>query len=135
MFTDVPQEAAHVVGRMVEEVERLDPSFFGRVGDEPLPEESVVETRVAPPGLGDAAALEAFDKSLDGRTARLVDWSARGPQVVADAVRHVLGRVDLSDEDALALALDPAKNRYRLERMNVSTHAPIIMDYDLEPAL
>ena len=94
---DVPQEATDVVGRMVAEVERLDPSFFGRVGEPALKEEEVVEQRLAPPGLGDPAALEAFDKSLDGRTARLVDWSARAPEVVADAVRHVLGRSDLAD--------------------------------------
>lgn len=123
---DVPQEAALVVGRMLAEVERVDPAFFGKVGDELLAEDAVVESRIAPPGSGDAAALEAFDKSLGGRTARLVDWSARAPQIVADAVRHVLGRVDLSDEEALALALDPAKNPYRLETLNVSTHAPIM---------
>ena len=102
-------------------MEQLDPSFFGRVGSPPLEAEEVVETRLAPPGLGDPAQLEAFDKSLDGRTSRLVDWSARAPRVVADAVRHVLGRADLSDEEALALALDPAHNPYRLERLNVST--------------
>ena len=123
---DVPGEASAVVDRMVAEVRRLDPSFFQRVGEEPLAEDEVVESRIAPPGVGDAAALEAFDKSLDGRTARLVDWSARAPQVVAAAVRQVLGRVDLSDDEALALALDPAKNPYRLDRLNVSTHAPIM---------
>jgi thymidylate synthase ThyX len=123
---DVPREAALVVGRMLEEVERLDPDFFGRIGSDPLAEDGVAESHLAPPGVGDAAALEAFDKSLGGRTARLVDWSARAPEVVADAVRHVLGRVDLSDEQALALALDPAKNPYRLETLNVSTHAPIM---------
>jgi thymidylate synthase ThyX len=123
---DVPQEATDVVERMVAEVERLDPSFFGRVGEPALKEEEVVEQRLAPPGLGDPAALEAFDKSLDGRTARLVDWSARAPEVVADAVRHVLGRSDLADDEALALALDPGRNPYRLDRLNVSTHAPIM---------
>jgi thymidylate synthase ThyX len=123
---DVPEEAARVVGLMVDEVCRLDPGFFERVGEESLAGDAVVESRIAPPGVGDPAALEAFDKSLDGRTARLVDWSARAPQVVADAVRQVLGRMDLSDEDALALALDPAQNPYRLDRLNVSTHAPIM---------
>jgi len=122
---DVPGEASRVVAAMVAQVEALDPSFFGRVGTPPLEADEVIETRLAPAGVGDAAALEAFDKSLDGRTSRLVDWSARAPQVVADAVRHVLGRAELSDEDALALALDPGHNPYRLERLNVATHAPI----------
>jgi hypothetical protein len=46
--------------------------------------------------------------------------------VVADAVRHVLGRPGLTADEALALALDPAHNPYRLDRLNVSTHAPIM---------
>jgi thymidylate synthase ThyX len=121
---DVPTEAARVIGLMVAEVERLDPSFFGRVGDAPLEETEVVEAQLAPSSLGDAAAVEAFDKSLKGRTSRLVDWSANAPVVVADAVRHVLGRPDWSDNEALAAVLDPSVNRYRLERLNVSTHVP-----------
>jgi thymidylate synthase ThyX len=121
---DAPAEAARVIGLMVAEVERLDPSFFGRVGDAPLEESAVVEAGLAPASLGDAAAIEAFDKSLDGRTSRLVDWSQRAPEVVADAVRHALGRADWSDAEALAAALDPSVNRYRLERLNVSTHSP-----------
>jgi len=123
---DVPAEAAEVVGRMVACVERVDPEFFARVGEAALPEEEVPERALAPPGIGDPAFLEAFDKSLDGRTSRLVDWSARGPEVVADAVRHVLGRADLDDDEALDLALDPSRNPYRLERMNVSAHAPLM---------
>ena len=76
---------------MVAEVEKRDPSFFGRVGTPPLSEDEVVETRLAPAGVGALAPLQAFDASLEGRTSRLIDWSARAPQVVADAVRHVLG--------------------------------------------
>ncbi|HEY5656631.1 MAG TPA: FAD-dependent thymidylate synthase [Myxococcota bacterium] len=123
---DAPQEALDVVSRMVAEVERIDPDFFGNVGEPPLEDPAVAEGWLAPPGLGDPVALEAFDKSLDGRTARLVDWSARAPQVVADAVRQVLGRADLADEEAIDLALDPARNPYRLERLNVSAHAPVM---------
>jgi thymidylate synthase ThyX len=127
---DAPSEARRVVERMLAEVERVDPAFFGEVGDPPLEPDETVEAREAPPGVGDAAALETFDKSLLGRRSRLVDWSARGPEVVASAVRNVLGRHELSDEDALALALDPAKNRYRLETLNVSFHAPLMRALD-----
>ena len=123
---DAPAEAERVISQMVACVEQVDPSFFGRVGDETLPDAELVERQLAPPGPGDAVAAEAFDKSLDGLTSRLVDWSARAPEVVADAVRGVLGRPELSDSEALAAALDPARNRYRLERLNVSTHAPLM---------
>jgi thymidylate synthase ThyX len=124
--TDVPDEASAVVERMVGEVERIDPDFFQRVGSPALEEEEVVESRLAPPGVGDAAALEAFDKSLDGRRSRLVDHSLHAPEVVADAIRHVLGRVDLDDAAALELVLDPAHNPYLLETLNVSTHSPLL---------
>ena len=121
---DAPAEAADVVERMVAEVARIDPSFFEQVGSPAL--EEVVETRLAPPGVGDGAAAEAFDKFLEGRTSRLVDYGRRSPQVIADAVRRVLGRLDLSDDEALELVLDPAKNPYRLETLNVSTHSPLM---------
>ena len=123
---DVPREAADVVSRMVAEVVKLDPDFFRRVGDEALEVDRVPEGRFAAAGPGDPMAAEIFDKSLDGRIARLIDYSARGPEVVASAVRNVLGRVDLDDETAIAFVLDPAKNPYRLEKLNVSTHAPLM---------
>jgi thymidylate synthase ThyX len=123
---DAPDEAGALVARLVAEVERVDPAFFSVVGEAPLAREELALDAVAPPGLGDPAALEAFDKSLGGRRARLVDFGARAPAVVADAVRHVLGRSDLEDAEALALALDPRRNPHRLDLLNVSAHAPIM---------
>jgi len=124
--SDVPREAAEVVGRMVAAVERVDPDFFARVGEPALEAEAVLENQLAPPGSGDPVALEAFDKSLGGHRSRLVDRSARAPEVVADAVRRVVGRMDLDDDAALDWVLDPAKNRYRVETLNVSSHAPLM---------
>ena len=75
-------KARAVVAKMVAEVERLDPSFFAQVGEEALDDAAIPENALSTPGVGDAAALEAFDKSLKGRRARLVDWGARAPKVV-----------------------------------------------------
>ena len=127
---DAPSEARRVVDLMIAAVERVDPEFISEVGDPPLDVADTVEAQAAPPGPGDPALLEGFDKSLGPYVARLVDWSARGPESIASAVRHVLGRADLDDEEALELALDPAKNRYRLETMNVSFHAPLMRTLD-----
>jgi thymidylate synthase ThyX len=123
---DVPREAADVVGRMVEEVERIDADFFERIGEPPREFEDVIESQIAPPGVGDAGGAESFDKSLNGRSSRLIDYSVRAPEIIADAIRHVLGRFDLDDDTALELALDPAKNKYRVDTLNISTHAPIM---------
>jgi thymidylate synthase ThyX len=121
---DAPDEAADVIERMLAEVARIDPSFFEQVGSPAL--EDVVESRLAPAGVSDGVAAEAFDKFLEGRTSRLVDCGRRSPQVIADAVRRVIGRFELSDDEALELVLDPAKNPYRLETLNVSTHSPLM---------
>lgn len=123
---DVPIEAMDVVGRMIHEVECVDADFFSKIGDAPLESDEVVESQYSVAGLGDPIAIEAFDKSLDGRSSRLIDYSQRAPEVIADAVRNVLGRFDLDDEAALEMVLDPAKNRYRVDTLNVSTHAPIM---------
>jgi thymidylate synthase ThyX len=123
---DAPQEAADVVGRMVAEVERIDGDFFARVGEQPREGEEILENQIAPAGMGDPAGTEAFDKSLDGYSSRLIDYKLRAPEVIADSIRSVLGRYDLSDDEALNLALDPAKNRYRVDTLNVSTHVPIM---------
>lgn len=123
---DAPEEARDVVARMLAEVERVDPAFFSEIGEPPLAADEVLENRIAPARVDDAAAAAAFDASLGGRRSLLVDWSARAPGVLADAVRRVLGRPELSDEDALALALDPARNPQRLDTLNVATHAPLL---------
>jgi thymidylate synthase ThyX len=38
----------------------------------------------------------------------------------------VLALPELSDADALALVLDPARNRYRLDTLNVGVHSPLM---------
>ena len=124
------REAREVVERMVACVEAVDPAFFREVGGPPLDAEEAFERNLPGPALGDKAALEAFDRSLEGRISKLVDHGARAPQVVADAVRHVLGQPALPDAEALALVLDPDRNRYRLETLNVSANAPIMRTLD-----
>jgi thymidylate synthase ThyX len=54
---------------------------------------------------------------------RLVDWKVRGEETVAQAVRDVFGvsRADLDDDGAIALVLDPARNGWLGETMNVTT--------------
>ena len=124
---DAPTEAAQVVGAMVEAVRRLDPDYFARVGDGPLPEDEIVERRFPPvTGGGDATAAR-LDARLAGRTSLLVDFTGGAEEVIADAVRAVLGvgPERLPDDTALERALDPAQNRYRLETLSIGVHSPL----------
>lgn len=124
---DTPWEAAYVIGEMVTRVKEVDPQFFERVGLDPLSPARMPETPLLPQHINGRAAA-AFDAQLNGRVSKLVDYSANAERTTADALRFTLGLTEdeMSDDDALQRLLDPSKNRYRLETLNVMEHAPMM---------
>ncbi|MFO1462761.1 MAG: FAD-dependent thymidylate synthase [bacterium] len=123
---DVPWEQRQVVSQMVEAILQLDPEFQRELAD-PLPPEETPEYRwlqafAERPSVHEDY-LREFDASLEGRYAALVDYKAHAPQTLAAAVRSVLGvtRAQLSDEQAIEAALNPAQNRFLAETLNVNT--------------
>jgi thymidylate synthase-like protein len=113
---------------MVELVKAIDPLFFEKVGCEELAAGDLPEAAFPRPrGDGDGFARE-FDRRLDGRVSKLLDSSDRAETVVADAVRATFGltAAEMSDDEALDRVLNPARNRYRLDVMNVSYHSPMM---------
>ncbi|MBI3940650.1 MAG: FAD-dependent thymidylate synthase [Acidobacteria bacterium] len=122
---DTPYETALVIGEMVERVRESDPSFFERIGDGALETAQIPEFRFQP---GSPACAREFDARLEGRTSRLVDYSPQAERIVADALRATLGqeRAALSDDEAIAWILDPRKNPYRFDKLNISFHAPLM---------
>ncbi len=124
---DAPRESVEVVEAMVGRVRALDPGFFERVGDGPLAEDEIVE-RALPrvQGGGDALASE-LDRRLGRRTSLLVDFTPGAETTTAEAVRAVTGATAeaLSEDAALELLLDPSRNRYRLETLQLSVHSPL----------
>ncbi len=125
---DAPLETAQVVAAMVEAVRAHDPQFFDRVGVGPLPGEAQPEAAF-PGGTGPRDAWNReFDGRLGGRTSKLLDATAGGEGLVADAVRAVFGltAAELSDEEAIERVLNPARNVHRLDSLNVSYHSPMM---------
>jgi thymidylate synthase ThyX len=130
--SDTPSEARAVIGEMVAQARNIDAQFFDRFAIEPLhelpewrPERAALPAN--PLGNGEAFARE-FDARLDGRIAKLLDYSAKAPAVIASSYRAVLGLApaDCSDDEALDRLLNPARNLYRLETLNVGVHAPMM---------
>jgi thymidylate synthase ThyX len=121
---DTPSEARQIVGEMVSRVREVDPQFFDRFDNEPMDE--LPEWKAAASD-GDVLARD-FDARLEGRVSKLVDYSTRAPQVIADAYRAVvgLGREACSDAEALDRLLNPARNPYRLQTLNIGVHAPMM---------
>jgi thymidylate synthase ThyX len=125
--SDTPSEARTVIGEMVALVKNIDAQFFERFATEPL--DQMPEWRSTQPSEAQADAFaREFDASLGGRTAALIDFSPNAPAVIASSYRAVLGlsAADCSDVEALDRLLNPARNPYRLETLNVGVHAPMM---------
>jgi thymidylate synthase ThyX len=125
---DTPTEARHVIGEMVARVREVDPQFFDRFDNEPLDE---VPELQQPPRDGEVFARE-FDARLAGLTSRLVDFSPRSIAAMAEAYRAVMGltAAECPDAEALDRMLNPARNPYRRETLNVGVHAPMMRPLD-----
>src|SRR5258706_2435737 len=128
--SDTPSEARAVIGEMVAQVRAIDPQFLDRFGTEPLEETPEWADRSGQHGnytnsAGEAFARE-FDTKLEGKTSKLVDYSPNAPRVMAEAYRAVIGQTEsqCSDAEAIDRLLNPARNLYRLETLNVGVHAP-----------
>jgi thymidylate synthase ThyX len=125
---DTPYEAQMVIGAMVDLVKEIDPLFFEKVGLATLAEDQLPEHQFPRPrASGDAFAAE-FDRRLGSRVSRLRDWSAGAERVVADAVRTTFGltTAELGDDEAIDRVMNPARNKYRIDMLNVSHHSPMM---------
>jgi thymidylate synthase ThyX len=139
--SDTPSESRAVIGAMVDEVKKLDPQFFERFGTEPLEErpewnaitsngsalQSAAATHHTQSHSGEVFARE-FDATLAGKTSKLIDYSPNAPRVLANSYRAVLGltQSQCSDAEAIDRLLNPARNPYRLETLNVGVHSPMM---------
>lgn len=125
---DVPYEARCVVEGMVAAVQAHDPLFFSHAED-PVPLEETPEYVVMSALAGAADATDAgayardFDARLQGRRARLVDWSANAEVTLAEAVRNVFGAsaARMPNDEAIAWVLDPARGRGLRGALNLSS--------------
>jgi flavin-dependent thymidylate synthase len=125
--SDTPSETRAIVGAMVALVKELDPQFFDRFGTEPLDELPEFKDSSTISSAGAEFARE-FDAKLQGKTSRLVDYSPSAVRVMAESYRAVLGLTEAqcSDAETIDRLLNPARNLYRLETLNVGVHAPIM---------
>jgi thymidylate synthase ThyX len=125
--SDTPAESRAVVGEMVARARELDPQFFDRFDNDPLESLPEWEQFADSPSDGDGFARE-FDAKLNGRVSQLVDWSPRAARVIAESYRAVVGLTEsaCSDAEAVSRLLDPARNPYRLQTLNIGVHAPMM---------
>jgi len=125
---DTPVEARLVIDAMCDAVFQHDP-LLARLDVEPLAPCDLPLSRDL--GREDGALQQAqaheFDAELNGKTSILVARFGDNQRRIADAVREVLGlpRVALTDEAAIARALDPRQNTLLGEALNTTTVSKI----------
>ncbi len=125
---DTSFEQRYVVQKMVDAVCRVDPDFAKELKD-PMPLEETPEYQFF--ARQDATArrrqtgqfLQEFDASLAGHVSKLTDYKVNAEANMAQAVRSLLGvpMSELSDEVAIDLVMNPAKNRYFGDTFNLTT--------------
>ncbi len=128
---DCLEEQRRVVRAMIEAVSRHDREFARLAGDS-IPLEETAEHQLLG-GIeregrsGSKERREEFDAGLDGRVSKLVDRKMHNEEILAEAVREVVGlsRSELDDDAAIALALDPGRNPILGDSLNLTTHAKI----------
>src|SRR6266581_4681046 len=125
--SDTPSEARQVIGEMVARVRENDPQFFDRFDTDPMEDLPEWDDTAARPPHAETFARE-FDARLQGRTSILLDYSANTPRVMAEAYRAVVGLTEQECPDAEAAdrLLNPARNPYRLQTLNIGVHAPMM---------
>ena len=125
---DAPFEARQVVAEMVRLVKEWDPHFFDKIGPGPIAADDVPEMALPKPRRGGDCFAAEFDARLNGRWSRLRDASPDAEEIVAESVRSVFGltAAEMPDDEALDRVMNPARNRYRLDILNVSHHSPLM---------
>lgn len=128
---DAPLEQRVVIEKMVGELLKVSPEYEMLLG-EPIPLEETIEFQFYSnvqtfPRSNVQTFVEEFDASLDGRISKLIDSKPNNETLLAQSVREVLGvpASELSDDDAIALAIDPARNWYLGETLNLTAHSKL----------
>ena len=129
---DAPAEQRLVVEKMVQALVAKDP-LCARLLREPVPASGMPEAELLQMALsggpeGRRGFTREFDRFLGAQTSRLVDWKARGEETLAEAVREVFGldALRLSDDEAIARALDPSRNPLLGSTLNVGFHSKLM---------
>jgi thymidylate synthase ThyX len=126
---DTSFEQKYVVQKMVDEILAVDPDFAKEIQD-PIPLEETLEYKIFKETEGNGHHAEfarnfvrEFDEALGPQVSKLVDYKQNAETVMAQSVRDTLGLTKnrLSDDDALDLVMNPEKNRYFGDTLNLTT--------------
>jgi thymidylate synthase ThyX len=124
---ETPDEQKHVILKMLNCVKAIDPLFEKEIPD-PLPIDKTVEYELLMQFKNRArtdrrAFIEEFDRELEGKTSKLINYTVGAEELLANALRTAVGQLksEMSDERALELLLDPKSNPILADTLNSGT--------------
>lgn len=127
-------EISLLLDRMLEAVQKWDQNFFNEI-DDPIPLEETPEYKIfeefgyhSRQGSGVGSQSENFDRDLGEKTSRLISYTQNGEKILAESMRLWMGNYgdqSISDEDLIAMLLDPARNPYWSDTQNPSVKSPL----------
>ncbi len=137
---DAPTEVRYIVNQMVSQILEMDPYFLGGprhpLDLTPLANEQSLEaetfrdwhTNLGQNRDGAERFFEEYDAQLGGLNSKLVQFNPNGEQVLAEAVRTVMGMKagSISDEDAIARVLDGSQNAYHGHAVFLGMHSKLM---------
>lgn len=128
---DTPTEQKDVIERMVKEVLKWEPEFSILLRD-PIPLNETEEFKIYEEFKNAEeknieSFKESFDKSLEGKTSKLIDYKKNQEKILIDSIHEVLGIPygTLNDGEAIELVLNPSKNSYLGETLNLTHHGKL----------
>lgn len=122
---DTPVEQRIVISKMIDCVKSIDPLFEKDFSDE-IPLEKTTEysflKNFNKVETNSSYFAKDFDLKLEGKTSKLANYTMNAEGLIADSLRVALGKTatELSDEQAIALLLDPKHNPILADHLNVA---------------
>lgn len=129
---DVPFEQKLIVSKMVDELLKVEPNYKIVLDKiiplEETPEYSAIKQSFVNDPEMRKKFLSEFDKSLDGKVSKLVDYKLNNEKILAQSIREVLGlsESEMSDQIAIESLLNPTHNKFLGETLVITMHSKLM---------
>ena len=128
---DTPLEQQQVIDGMIQAVLEKDPEFMKQANDpiplDQTPEYGLFRTFQETGWNTSSEFVDEFDRTLDGGCSKLIDYKVNAEKSMAQSIRDIFGVTEsqLSDGEALDRVMNPSKNPYLAERLNLNAHTKL----------
>ncbi len=122
MLPNVSNEAKYMVAKMIEAVSVRDPQILDELR---VPVKNEKESKINEQFIREGK--KEFDQMLGDKTSKLLCFDPKIREIVAMAVRNVLGvsKKQMNDEDALSRLMDPVKNKLLGDTFDTGINDPL----------